>query len=247
MSNSVQKCKCLRLYKCCMIITNFELQLRMHQILDDIRHQLNIPRYDINDDTSLTMTQDQSSMENGMDTSLEKYMNPERYKARDKGLDSTDADLGFSNTLETSMKSKTSKVSTEPSADTYNFKSTEEDELYSTIRSDMNNTANLAGTQTLKTYQACINEREELEEGEIPQDTGEDYIVTVTEVPEGEKMSEKNPIINKIDEREEEDEEDDDEYDDDIYEDDGDDETEDEDGPRTTERTATYHTDDDDF
>lgn len=215
----------------------------MHQILDDIRQQLNIPRYDINDDTSLTMTQDQPRMENGMDANLEKYMDPARYKNKNHGLDNTDADLG--NTLEASMKSKTSKVSTEPSADTYNFKSTEDDDVYSTIRSDMNNTANLAGTQTLKTYQASINEREELEEGEIPQGTLDNYTVSVTEIREEDERSasEINGVVTKKDEEEADD---DDDYDDDDYEDDGDDESEDEDGPHTTEPTATYRTDDDD-
>ncbi|WAR18228.1 SPAT7-like protein, partial [Mya arenaria] len=142
-------------------------ELRLHQITDDIRQQLNIPRYDINDDTSLSMTKIDEPLVNGVDHNLDKYLNMER-RAGQRGLaDQELEDGGLDGTLETSGVSRASKVSTEPSADTYNFKSTEDDDVYSTIRSDMNNTANLTDTQALRTYQASINEKDEFEEGEI--------------------------------------------------------------------------------
>lgn len=214
----------------------------MHQITDDIRQQLNIPRYDINDDTSLSMTKDTPPVQNGLDDDLEKYINLNRNKHVHEGPMDMEADVGLSNTLEfESLKSKTSKVSTEPSADTYNFKSTEDDDVYSTIRSDMNNTTNLTDTQALRTYQASINEQEELEEGEIPPES-------VGAVEAGSKVTVRE--IHDVSERDEDDggddyEDDDDDYGDDDYEDDGDDE-QDEDGHHTTEPTATYRTDDDD-
>jgi len=206
----------------------------MHGIVDDIRQQLGIQRYDINDDTSLTMTQSRGPVENGVDVDIDRYIDPNRYIRRDD----TDAELGLSNTMETSIKSKASKVSSEPSADTYNFKSTEDDDVYSTIRSDMNNTANLNGTQTLKSYEACIDELDELEEGEIPEEPRKLGVVTVRELPAEDNRS----VSERKSDIEEEYEED--EYEDDEYEDDGDDETDDD--QHTTERTATYRTDNDD-
>lgn len=214
----------------------------MHQITDDIRQQLNIPRYDINDDTSLSMTKNSQPVQNGLDDDLEKYIKQNRNKHVNQGPMDMEADIGLSNTLEfESLKSKTSKVSTEPSADTYNFKSTEDDDVYSTIRSDMNNTTNLTDTLALRTYQASINEQEELEEGEIPPES-------VGTVEPGSKVTVRE--IHDVSGRDEDDggddyEDDDDDYGDDDYEDDGDDE-QDEDGHHTTEPTATYRTDDDD-
>lgn len=213
----------------------------MHELLDSIRKELNIPRYDIDDDTSLSMTKDtETFQQNGMDDTLEKYMSPDFKPSKVRNYDTLDNDTGMSGTLETSIKSRASKVSTEQSTDSYPFKSTEDEELYSTIRSDMNNTKNLSDTQALKTYQMSINEQEELEQGEV-EASAEEGEVTIKE--DGEvNIRAVSTADNST--RVTEDEEEDDIYDDD-YEDDGDDE--DEDGHHTTEPTATYRTDDDDF
>ncbi|XP_053408721.1 spermatogenesis-associated protein 7 homolog isoform X2 [Mercenaria mercenaria] len=213
-------------------------ELRMHEILDNIRKELDIPRYDIDDDTSLSMTQDTEPFpQNGMDSTLEKYMSPDFKPSKFRGHDTIDNEAGMSGTLETSMKSRASKVSTEQSADSYPFKSTEDDELYSTIRSDMNNTANLTDTLALKTYQMSINEQEELEEGEV-NESHEEGEVTPRE--QGEVNARAISTADNSTRVSEDEEEDD--YDDD-YEDEGDDE---DDGHHTTEPTATYRTDDDD-
>lgn len=230
----------------------------MHEVTDNIRKELNIPRYDIDDDTSLSMTQDPDSYNhNCTDETLEKYMSPD-YKPSVRHHEYTNAEAGMNGTLETSIKSRASKVSTEQSVDSYPFKSTEEDEVYSTIRSDMNNTTNLSDTQALKTYQMSINKQEELEEGEVEgtveegevnvrAEEGEVNVRAVERVvnvraEQGEVTASTADNSVRVTEDEEEDE--DDIYDDD-YEDDGDDEEDD--GPQTTEQTATYRTDDDDF
>lgn len=247
----------------------------MHEVTDNIRKELNIPRYDIDDDTSLSMTQDPESYNhNGTDEALEKYMSPDYKPNARHHHDNMNANAGMSGTLETSIKSRASKVSTEQSVDSYPFKSTEEDEIYSTIRSDMNNTTNLSDTQTLKTYQMSINEQEELEEGEVDgtaeegevngtaeegevnirAEVGEvnarpEHVNVQTELMKVNVKAEQRNLNasttdNSVRVTEDEEEDDDDIYDDD-YEDDGDDEEED--GPLTTEQTATYRTDDDDF
>lgn len=239
-------------------------ELRMYQITDNIRKELNIPRYDINDNTSLSMTRGTDNVNyDTMDSTLEKYMSPDFKPSRGRGHDA-DAEIGMNGTLDTSLKSRASKVSTEQSADSYPFKSTEDEELYSTIRSDMNNTANLTDTLALKTYQKSINEQEELEDGEVEEESVEEGEVHVrgqsreinqraergrrehSEVEAGEinvrdqeKVKEVSTANTSALASEEEEE-----YDED-YEDEGDDEEEEE--HHTTEPTATYRTDDDDF
>lgn len=175
---------------------------------------------------------------NGTDLDLDRYMNRGGHTGgRVQGHYEVGEEGGMNGTLETSGRSKHSRVSEEQSADTYNFKSTEDDEIYSTIRSDLNNTANLTDTQALKTYQASINEQEELEEGEIDVRPSR----TVQVQPQTRGNVDKS---DKVQVRETEDEEEDeDEYDDD-YEDEGDDE---EDDGQQSEKSATYRTDDDDF
>lgn len=213
----------------------------MQEMLDSIRKELGIPRYDIEDDTSLSMTNaTETYHENGMDSTLEKYMSPDYKPSKFKDNNTFDSDAGLNGTMEASIKSRASKVSTEQSADSYPFKSGDDDELYSTIRSDMNNTANLTDTQALKTYQMSINEQEELEEGEVISESHEEGEVTPRSQPREVNVRAVSSADNsaKVSEEEEDD------YDDD-YEDDGDDE--DDDGHHTTEPTATYRTDDDDF
>ncbi|KAH3846436.1 hypothetical protein DPMN_088737 [Dreissena polymorpha] len=214
----------------------FPTQLRLHQITDDIRQQLNIPRYDMDDDTSLSMTKTDNPLMNGTNLDLDKYT--AGYGHLKKGRGETNVELEETGLNETS---KTSKVSEDQSADTYNFKSTEDDDLYSTIQSDMNNTATLNDTQALKTYQMSINEQEELEESEIDDRhsvndkrgdglNGEGSVVN----------SHTGEVVDHHDYDDEEEEEEDDYVDD--YEDEGDDEDE----AQPTEPTATYRTDDDD-
>ncbi|XP_052273057.1 spermatogenesis-associated protein 7 homolog isoform X2 [Dreissena polymorpha] len=211
-------------------------ELRLHQITDDIRQQLNIPRYDMDDDTSLSMTKTDNPLMNGTNLDLDKYT--AGYGHLKKGRGETNVELEETGLNETS---KTSKVSEDQSADTYNFKSTEDDDLYSTIQSDMNNTATLNDTQALKTYQMSINEQEELEESEIDDRhsvndkrgdglNGEGSVVN----------SHTGEVVDHHDYDDEEEEEEDDYVDD--YEDEGDDEDE----AQPTEPTATYRTDDDD-
>ena len=93
----------------------------------------------------------------------------------------------------------------------------------------MNNTANLNGTQTLKSYEGCIDELDELKEGEIPEEPRKLGVVTVREMPaeDNRSVSERKSDIEE-------------EYEDDEYEDDGDDETDDD--QHTTEPTATCRT-----
>ncbi|XP_060569121.1 glutamic acid-rich protein-like isoform X2 [Ruditapes philippinarum] len=214
-------------------------ELRMHEILDSIRKELDIPRYDIDDDTSLNMTNvTEPYNENGIDSTIEPYMSPDYKPSKFRGHHTFDSETGLNGTMDASIKSRASKVSTVPSADSYPFKSADDDELYSTIRSDMNNSANLTDTQALKTYQMSINEQEELEEGEV-NESHEEGEVTPREHQREVNVRAVSTADNstRVSEEEEED------YDDD-YEDDGDDE--DDDGHHTTEPTATYRTDDDD-
>lgn len=200
---------------------------------------MDIPRYDIDDDASFSMTKDTDSFHvNGTDENLEKFMAPDYKPSKYRGQDTLDMD---GDTLGGSLQSRMSRVSTEQSADSYPFKSTEDDELYSTIRSDMNNTNNLTDTLALKTYQASINEQDEIEEGEV------EIRDDANEIEDGEVETRGSVKADHDSVRvtEDEEEDDEDEYDDDDYEDEGDDEEDD--GNHTTEPTATYRTDDDDF
>ena len=203
----------------------------MRQITDDIRNQLNIPRYDINDETSYTMNE----------PDLQTHETNSRYLHSQNG-NQTEVKAEIHNeaemngTMETTLKSKASKESTEQSADTYNFKSTEDDDLYSTIRSEANNTANLTDTQTIKTYQISIKEMDEGEEEDG--DLGE----------QNNDLGQQNGYHDHSQDNTNDDNDDEEDYEDDIYEDEGDDEDEEEEEVQQgTDPTATYRTDDDEF
>ena len=137
----------------------------MHQCCDQIRTQLNIPRYDIKDDTTYTHGESVPTHHHMSDLHLATET------SHDPSLqDRTHLDVNAMNgTLDTSLKSRASKASSGhldsrdsshiESHDTYNFKSTGSEDMFSTIRTDANN-ATLGDTQALREYQQTITQQD---------------------------------------------------------------------------------------
>ena len=162
------------------IFLNFEFcfQLRMHQCCDQIRTQLNIPRYDIKDDTTYTHGESEpthhpmTDLHLPTETSLEPSL---------QGRTHLEVN-GMNGALDTSLKSRASKASSGhldsresshvESHDTYNFKSTGSEDMFSTIRTDVNN-ATLGDTQALREYQQTITQQENVVVREDSESEGE--------------------------------------------------------------------------
>ena len=137
----------------------------MHQCCDQIRTELNIPRYDLQDDTTFTHDTAAPVPHHGADLHLHTKTSVEpstqdRYQLEVAALNGT---------LDASMRSRTSKASSGhldtshvESHDTYNFKSTGSEDMFSTIRSDANNNATLSDTQALREYQQTISQQDNI-------------------------------------------------------------------------------------
>ena len=148
----------------------------MHQCCDQIRTQLNIPRYDIKDD--ITFTQGKSEPTHHHMTDLHLPTESLEPSLQDRSHLEV---AGMNGALDTSMKSRTSKASSGhldshdtshvESHDTYNFKSTGSEDMFSTIRTDANNT--LGDTQALREYQQTISQQEAIVVREDSESEGE--------------------------------------------------------------------------
>ena len=150
----------------------------MHQCCDQIRTELNIPRYDIKDETSFPHDRIEPESHHGNDLHLHTRALHEPSLQDRNHLDVA----GLNGTLDTSMKSRASRGSSGhvdshdtshvESHDTYNFKSTGSEDMFSTIRSEANN-ATLSDTQALKEYQQTISQQDNLVVKEESESEGE--------------------------------------------------------------------------